>query len=310
MTVNAPKVKRKELNSHPKLSFSVISDIHLRTGKSDWGTNYHDAIAARKLKNALTDLDNINPHEDALVINGDFTTTGVQSDYDTLKDILNTAPHPKNILYAMGNHEFSSAFHNRKGVFSPQTFPNGVTVHSCIELFKKNTGMSNSYYDRWLNGYHFIVLGAEYSMSDFRKHNDTVLSETQLQWLAKKLQKSPNNKPTFVFLHEPIPNTVAGSFGGYLINGDKLRKILNQYPSVLFFSGHTHYSLMDQPSSIYHDYFTMFNTSAVRNPIIESHKLLGNSEGLYVQVYDHSVTVSARDFTIKSWIWEYTVRTE
>ncbi|WAH44504.1 metallophosphoesterase [Alicyclobacillus fastidiosus] len=168
--------------------------------------------------------------------------------------------------------------------------------------------MQNLYYDKWINGYHFVVLGPTYPMSKLSKHYDTVLSETQLKWLAKQLAQSPHNKPTFVFLHEPIPNTVAGSNGGYLINGDKLRNILNQYSSVLFFSGHTHYTLKNNPGAVYHDHFTMFNTSSVRNPITSNHKSIGDSEGLYVEVDDHKVTVRGRDFTNRMWINNFTIR--
>ncbi|GMA64560.1 hypothetical protein GCM10025859_50000 [Alicyclobacillus fastidiosus] len=133
--VNAPIIEHEAFNSHPKLSFSVISDIHLREGKSNSGTTYHDRIADHRLLSALTDIYDINPHQDALVIDGDCTTTGSQSDYARVRDILNKIPHPTNTLFAIGNHEFSSALYKQNGVFSPRTFPNGVTEQACIELF-------------------------------------------------------------------------------------------------------------------------------------------------------------------------------
>ena len=298
----------RAINGRPELSFSVVSDVHLRAGKNDRGHPYHDYVAETKLVAALQDLHRINANADAFVIDGDLTVTGMQTDYDSLKKVLQKSPHPKNTLFAIGNHEFHSAFRNKRGLFSMKTFPNGVTKKQCIDLFLKNTGMPGVYYDKWIKGYHFIVLGSEPSgTTNIHTYDRAVLSLRQLQWLDERLRLSPSNKPVFVFLHQPIAHTVAGSSQNYIVHSDKLRQVLNKYPQVIFFSGHSHWTLKNQPRSMYRDKFTMFNVSSVRNPITPHVKLAGDSEGLYVQVYSHKVVVMARDFTHKLWIGQYTV---
>jgi Icc protein len=138
--------------------------------------------------------------------------------------------------------------------------------------------------------------------------DNAVLSDTQLQWLDNELKHTPRNKPAFVFLHQPIPNTVAGS-GNDIVNADKLTSILNKYPQVIFFSGHSHWTLKNQPGTMWQGKFTAFNDSCVRNPWNPvTNSLVGDSEGLYVQVYNDKVVVKGRDFTNKQWINQYTVQ--
>ncbi len=296
------------INGKSELSFGVISDVHLRAGKNDAGHPYHDYVAETNFASALQDLHRINANADALVIVGDLTVTGMQTDYDSLKEVLQKTPHPKTMLFAIGNHEFHSAFRNKDGWLSLKTFPNGVTKKQCIDLFLKNTGMPSVYYEKWIKGYHFVVLGAEPSgTTAVHSYDHAVLSQRQLQWLDERLSASPTRRPTFVFLHQPIPHTVAGSQQNYIVDSDKLRQVLNKYPQVIFFSGHSHWTLKNQQRSMYRDRFTMFNVSSVRNPITPDSKLARDSEGLYVQVYSNKVVVMARDFTHKSWIGQYTV---
>jgi Icc protein len=293
----------------PKLSFDVISDIHLRAGFDDAGNPYYDHVAENKFQAALQDLHSINPNTNALVIDGDLTVTGVQTDYDSMNKVLNETPHPKNTLFAIGNHEFYHAFYDKNGYYNPSAFPNGETEQTAIARYLKNTGMPSLYYDKVEKGYHFIVLGSEKSrISNPNYYDDAVLSDTQLQWLDNELKHTPRNKPAFVFLHQPIPNTVAGNPGSDIVNSDKLVNILNKYPQVIFFSGHSHWTLKNQPGTMWHGKFTAFNDSCVRDPWDPTtHSLVGDSEGLYVQVYMDKVVVKGRDFTNKEWIDQYTV---
>ncbi len=105
------KVNASSSSNDPDLCFSVISDIHLRAGKSDWGFPYHDLTAQRKFRYALLDMHNINPNMNGLNINGDLTVTGMQKDYDDMLKVLYSSPHPKTTLFAIGNHEFNSTSH-------------------------------------------------------------------------------------------------------------------------------------------------------------------------------------------------------
>lgn len=87
----------------------------------------------------------------------------------------------------------------------------------------------------------------------------------------------------------------------------RLKDILNQYPQVILFSGHSHY-LLNHPRAIYQDGFTMVNTGSVAY----SYSDLGYnqlSQGLLVNVYPDRVEIKAREFTNNTWIQTFQVKT-
>jgi 3',5'-cyclic-AMP phosphodiesterase len=291
----------------PIIAFSVISDVHLRAGVSDWGVPYRDRRAERKFASALQDLHRIAPSQDLLVINGDLTVTGMPSDYEDMNEIMKQYPHPR-ALYAMGNHEFYAAYHNKSGRRSPRTFPNGITEEKCISRFLTYTQMPSLYYDEWLKGYHFIVLGSESSIiTNPRRGDGAYLSEAQLTWLGQKLLDSPPDKPVFVFLHEPLPFTVSGTTAHDVLNPVQLTRVLALHHQVILFTGHTHRTLKGQSKSVYRNGYTLFNDASVRNPLDVRKRPMGDSEGLYVKVYKDQVVVMARDFTHHVYIRQMTL---
>ncbi|GMA48786.1 hypothetical protein GCM10025857_01430 [Alicyclobacillus contaminans] len=299
-----------EAHSEPLVTFSVISDIHVRAGKNDAGKPYVDHKAAARFAAALRDLQRVDPNQQALVINGDLTVTGMQSDYDYMNRILRDNPHPKNVLFAIGNHEFYAAFRDARGRQHRRSFPNGETETACIQRFLHNTGMSNVYFERWIAGYPFIVLGSEQSRITRRSIGDQAyLSNAQLTWLQNALNASGGHRPVFVFLHQPLPQTVAGSTGNAIVHAERLQAILRKHPEVVFFSGHSHRTFRNEPRTIFRDGFTMLNTSSVRNPLNRLNLPVGSSEGLYVQVYSHRLVVRERDFLHGVWMNQFTIPT-
>ena len=93
------------------LTFSVLGDVH---GNID---SFEDAIK---------DLNTINPHMDALVLNGDTVDQGKEESYASIKKTLSSNKNllPKTIIKNIGNHEF---YNYEAGTNSPeqvQTFIN------------------------------------------------------------------------------------------------------------------------------------------------------------------------------------------
>jgi len=109
--------------------------------------------------------------------------------------------------------------------------------------FEEKLGTSITY-DFWLNGYHFIVLGTEYKDEATLKDN-SYISAAQFEWLEQKLaEQADPAKPIFVILHQPFQETVAGSVEWHgVVPDEQLRSLLNRYPQVIYFSGHSHASL-------------------------------------------------------------------
>ena len=274
----APKVKTASVNS-PKIVFPVISDIHIGGSGSEL-----------KYQETLRQCEALYPKYDAIAMVGDITDQGKENQYETFMGILNlNKANNSEVIISMGNHEY-------KG--------NATTNKENEKTFVKETAMPGLYYDKWIKGYHFIVLSPEIRM-------DKKLLEEQLKWLKDKLKENEEiNKPIFVFLHQPFPNTVHGSHTwGQVINYKKIFSVLKKYPQVIFFSGHSHYSL-EHPRTMYKKGITMFNTGAVYYIMAEDDKYCDYelSQGLFVEVYDKKVIVRCREFSKQQWIGNiYTV---
>lgn len=290
------------------MTFAVLSDIHVQ----NW-----DKRALQTFGQALDDLHHTVPQAEALIINGDLGN-GNPEDYRTLRQMLDKHPHPRRIFYTIGNHEFYRMWHDRLGRWSPDTFPNGETEAAASQRFLSFIGEPKVYYEREVRGFRFLFLGTErYRQSDPSVQEDAFLSAGQLQWLEAKLKEAASvRKPIFVFLHQPLPDTVSGSgregSGRGVVQHRKLKALLSSYPQVLLFSGHSHRELA-QPRTVVRDHFVMANSSSVRDPSHEAGPYApeaGKSEGLIVEVYPDRVCIRGRDFGHRSWVREavYTVQ--
>ena len=275
----------------PKLQIGVISDIHLGEEKE-----------SKIFINALNDYKNIAPNCRALAIVGDFTNHGLEFQYDEFKKVLdkNISSNVEKIV-TIGNHEFYERRIDEKSK---------VTDNELKDRFVNKTGMPGVYYDKWIDGYHFIALGSEESMISNPKNEDSaIISEEQYSWLEKTLAVNKDNKnPIFMFLHQPISDTVYGSeYCGGLKDG-RLLSLLKQYPQVILFSGHSHF-LLNHPRTIYQDGFTMVNTASVAYTWFEGGEGASQySQGLLLDVYKDRVEIKSRDFTSHNWINTHIVK--
>jgi putative cell wall-binding protein/3',5'-cyclic AMP phosphodiesterase CpdA/chitodextrinase len=280
------------------ISFPVISDIHL--------DNNEDSESAKKFSNALNDLNEINPKYDAMVIVGDMTDNGLDDQYDNIHSVLDKNAHGT-VYYTIGDHEYWKARLNGNNELSDDTFPNGETEEMTHDRFMEKTGMPGVYYDKWVgpedNQYHFIFLSPDkFWQTDKSIGDRAYISDEQIQWLEEKLaEKANENKPIFVFTHQPLPDTVPGSnSSNSIIQYNKVKKVLAKYPQVVMFSGHTHYNL-NMPNNMVQEYFTMFDTSSVLG-YKDEYSETDISQGLYVEVYKDKVVVKGREFSNKEWI--------
>ncbi|MGE5674825.1 MAG: metallophosphoesterase family protein [Mycobacterium leprae] len=285
----------------PDLSFAVISDIHVIAG---------DREAEQRLRTALLDIHRAAPDAALLVVNGDLGN-GRPQDYEQLRAILASTPHPP-VRYTIGNHEFYRAFYTPDGRYSRESFPNGETDGTAIARFLAFAGRDRVYGTETVAGYPFIYLGSECSRISRLEYADSAcLSHDQLSWLKARLAEAhASGRPIFVFLHQPITQTVAGSaFPAYMRavqQGEELRALLQQYPEVILFSGHTHWAL-SHPLTLVRQGFTMVNSSSVRSPSdARDRQILGMSEGLIVSVYPDRVLIRGREFGRGRWVPEAT----
>ena len=118
-----------------------------------------------------------------------------------------------------------------------------------------------------INGYHFINWSCE--------NGSLYKPITNNEWFEKEIKKAlndSNTKPIFVTTHFPPYDTVYGSkeWGDSLLNG-----YFKEYPQIINFSGHSHFSLIDE-RSIYQKDYTAIQTQSLSYIELEKGKVNGS----------------------------------
>jgi predicted phosphodiesterase len=292
------KQQNEITDTDPNIQLAVISDTHISTKNND---------TVKKFETALKDLNSVAPDYDVLAVGGDMTDHGLTQEYDLFKSILNANINQNaDTFFVMGNHEWMEKKVNRASK---------VTDSNLISRFVNEMNVPGLYYDQWIGGYHFITIAGEKSeatmLATYKNEDDAdsaYISNKQFKWLEETLPiHSENNKPIFVFLHQPITGTVYGSEWGAGLEDQKILALLKKYPQVILFSGHSHYPLNDQ-SSIVQDGVTMVNTSAVAYTYTKGTGInTTQSQGYVVNVFDNRVEFMAREFSNGTWIKTVTI---
>lgn len=281
----------------PLLTFQIITDTHVT---ADPAHEYN-----RNFERALQDLAVHARGSSGIMHIGDITDHGFPEEYTEVQRILGQyrTALPE-IRYTLGNHDVGI------GHWQPQLAEAGLgDWESRLGMYTSRMGSPGPYHDHWIGGYHFIFLGTEEGLPIFCS-----LSEEQLQWLERKLGERPYGgpaaaeQPVFLFLHQPLMNTVAGSLEAqewYGVTQDKeLRAILDKFPQTLLFTGHTHWELESEHTMFPGNGETaaMFNAASVAYLWNNEDVHLDGSQGYYIEVYSDKVLVRGRDFTTGTWI--------
>lgn len=287
----------------PLYSFQVTSDWHV------FGGGTENNIKAKRLDEMLKDVKETDPDSIAIFGVGDIidnslddkssagiTVEKALSEFSVVNSVIDAnSDNLPPIYYGVGNHDL-------RGFDGYQ---------AQLERFLENTGTDYTggkpYYYKEISGAKFIMLGSE-KTADNESHN-AYLSQTQLKWLEQTLaQNSKTTEPIFVFLHQGMKNTVAGTTRGFGWDGvdqdSQLRAILKKYPNAVYFSGHTHWEL-EAYDNIFTGYgadFSAFNTAGIGKVYTDEKQDKEGSQGLYVEVYKDKILVKGRDFENKLWV--------
>lgn len=288
VSVDLPENCTYDLSAGEVLSeFQVISDVHVT--KPDEAVN-EVKYSNEHFRQMLKDVANNSKNSAGIFINGDIANSGRKEEFNqALKMYINAGGVP-NIHMSIGNHDWI------------QNNPNNQ-FQKYVHQFNNSVTTDKIYYDEWVNGYHYIYLGGEKP----GLHAD--MSAEQLAWfdeLMKKDTASDPDKPVFVFLHQSMKNTVAGSFDGQgwdgVENENAFKKILKKYGQIVLFNGHSHWEL-DSIGCMYNgssDIPVAFNTGSVgylwSSYNIDGGEYYEGSHGYYVRVYKDKIIVLGRDF--------------
>lgn len=275
----------------PITEFEMVSDIHITDRTMNRGDiNYKNNV---HFKQMLEDVKENSPDSQAIIINGDIADTGKESEYKNMEEIYSQVTGVPKLYMSVGNHDLSA---------------NDYKTQADLFIKYAQTGTGKVYYDRMINGYHYIFMGSE------KQGLRADLSQEQLTWLddlLKKDSKENPGKPVFVMLHQSLYNTVAGSLPGENWDGagsegtaqaKQLRVILKKYPQVLMFNGHSHWDLNSEKCMYARDEElpNIFNTASVGYLWTGYDVITGEytegSHGYVIKVYKDKVMVLGRDF--------------
>ena len=286
ISIDLPQNSDISVSGNPNASFFVVSDIHIG----------RDETSSVNFKKMIKEAILLNPDGIPIYVVGDMADHGKEAEYVLMMSLYNEvlAEEGKNsaeypLYLAIGNHDYPSA---NTHFLQYATLPNGEHP-------------TDTSYDFWLNGYHYIFLGGDNASGLGAR-----FSAETLAWLDEKLSENRDpSRPTFIFLHQSIYNTVAGSLPGEgwhgVENEDEFVAVISKYPEIMMFNGHSHWE-MDSLSNAFNGTDELpihaFNCASVSYLWNTAGQHLDGSQGYYVEVYGDKVLVRGRDFVNGLWV--------
>ena len=222
----------------PVLRFAVASDVHV----ADVGSKQEEERLAELFQVSYDYADNYDGYKglDAVFFAGDVSDRGTSFSLQRFFLIVNRNVREDTLVRAtMGNHEF-------------------YDMADVAEWrFLDASGYEDSDAHLTMGGYHFIFISPD--------GNGKSYSQEKQDFLAAALEEAAKDDPTgckpiFVFQHQPNSNTVYGSTTSWGVK--ELAPIIEKYPQVVDFAGHSHFPMND-PRSIWQGEYTALNTGTL-----------------------------------------------
>ncbi len=222
----------------PVLRFVISSDSHVMTMGDTQATRLEKMI---KLGYDIAEKDEEYNKLDAVLMAGDLTDDGTKLGFASYKAAADAV--------LQDGTEFLSVV--------AKSHDSGSMDVEALDYFTQVTGQETDFH-RVINGFHFIGLSRSKTAGEH-------YSEYQREWLEEQLDEAVADdpfKPIFVIHHEHVSNTVYGSsdFEGWGM--PDFKDILEKYPQVVDFSGHSHYPINDA-RSIWQGSFTALGTGGL-----------------------------------------------
>lgn len=184
-----------------------ISDIHLTAYPNQ---DLYGVDTANSLERAITDIQNLEPAADLIIVTGDITEDGSETSYLRFAKLMEALNCPVYVL--SGNHDLPA---NMASVFATSPI---IKYQQHIEL----------------NGWHLLLLDSQVPGEEFGQ-----LDNNQLLQLEQGLENA-GQAPVLVALHH-TPGKVCPSSGCQLHQPEDLLHMLSEAPNVqAVIAGHTH----------------------------------------------------------------------
>lgn len=270
--VSASVSVQQSFEGYPR--FAVMCDLHFG--------NHEGEGPMVKVPRALRHLLG-KGQLDALFICGDLTDGGTAAQYADLRKVFadtTIVPEGLRVVFMQGDHDNYDA--NGQANYLSYT---GQPLDQFLDI----------------KGYPFIT----FSIRGRRGYDG--YDDVERTYLERQLERAARlypGKPIFVFTHVPTYGTVYGSCAGEGGWGTHLlADIVEKYPQVVLFSGHSHFPLSD-PRSIHQGRFTSVNVGSSTYAEIEPDCV---DEGIHPADYENvteGLIVSAdasANLTLQRW---------
>ncbi len=230
-------------------SFGLMSDVHFNR-YNDYSQD--DSVPA--FNNALKFINDRNI--DFVGMTGDLSNQGEDNSYKKFNNAINKYPG-MTVYTCMGNHDVSWTGSQEAHV---KSFAKQVNTKRTSDKNIRTISSNGVDFVYEKNGDIFIFFS---QTRGFYRKNISIVSEQQLNWLEKNLNTYAN-KNVYLFFHTYFADEkgdatkAVGNLknpGGYTYdltyifgNSDEVRfrKLLNKYPNVTMFSGHSHWAYDQQ----------------------------------------------------------------
>ena len=217
----------------PVIRFAVASDLHISYTSDSSAKRFEKLF---KTAYAYAGSDPEYSSLDAVVLVGDLTNYGRANDFTALNSVISRCKKDETqILSVMGNHELHEG---------------GAPVY----LEKMDDSLNKHFV---INGIHFIGISPDH---------ENGFSASSIIYLRDELEKAASESgpdtPIIVFRHHHIKDTVYVSSEWYADTSSVIKKILEKYPQVIDFSGHSH-GPVNNPTSIWQGGFTALGTGTL-----------------------------------------------
>ncbi|MDO4418939.1 MAG: starch-binding protein, partial [Ruminococcus sp.] len=225
----------KAKSADKQYTFEALSDIHIQHDNSYWylsKTHFANALEVA----ADRDVDFMTICGD--MVNG-YALSNLKTEYPQYLELIAKSNYNNPIYETNGNHEMK-----------------GGSAAENLDLYKKYTGLNTNtgalqsapYYEKTINGDHYIFLVLEISGSP---NESSEFTTAQLDWFEGLLKKYKNDGHKIIVNQHALirgygagDNKVTPYYGGALRDSyadvKRLMSIMEAYPEIIMMNGHSH----------------------------------------------------------------------
>ena len=250
-------------NGVARLKIGIVSDIHVIAENTDRICQGN----TRTFRHALRWFD--AQGVDAVIIAGDMADAGLVSQLQCVADAWNAVfPGGRSALdgrkvercFIYGNHDWDGYSYNYRvfGVSSRDLYPDHIQANGMKKTWEQV--FEEEYrpvYRKEVKGYTFVGSHWDGANGSGRKGGADIAP-----FFAEHGKSIDPALPFFYFQHPHPKDTCYGAWAWGHDNGISTR-VLSAYPNAIAFSGHSHYSLLDE-RGIWQGTFTSIGTGSLR----------------------------------------------